>query len=199
VTSPAKRPATYADIEALPPHVTGEIIDGVLYTQPRPSNDHGLSATSLSDEIVGPYQKGRGGPGGWWFIGEPELHLGPHTLSPDICGWRRERMPKVPRTKFVDNIVPNWVCELLSDSTEKRDRGEKRLLYATYGVDHYWIVDPRVRSVEVFQRLDRQWLALGYFTDAEKFSAPPFEAITIDLSFVWSDVDDTNREADPPT
>lgn len=185
----AQSPATYADIEALPPHVVGEIINGVLYSQPRPSNEHGFAYTSLTDEIVGPYQKGRGGPGGWLFLAEPQLRLGPHELVPDICGWRKDRMPRLPRTKLVDNIVPNWVCEFLSDSTEKRDRGEKRTLYANYGVDHVWLVDPRVRSVEVFQRLERQWLAVGYFTDTEKMAAPPFEAITIDLSFLWPDDD----------
>jgi Uma2 family endonuclease len=119
MTAPSKRPATYADIEALPPHVTGEIINGVLRTHPRPSNEHGFAYTSLADELVSPFQKGRGGPGGWTFILEPELRLGPHTLSPDMCGWRKDRMPRVPRTKFVDNIVPNWICEFLSPSTEK--------------------------------------------------------------------------------
>jgi Uma2 family endonuclease len=189
MTAPAKIPATYADIEALPAHMTGEIINGVLHTHPRPSNEHGFAYTSLTDELVSPFQKGRGGPGGWTFIQEPELHLGPHTVSPDMCGWRKDRMPHVPRAKFVDNIVPNWVCEFLSASTEKRDRGEKRVIYSTYGVDHYWLIDPRVRSVEIFQRLDRQWLAIGYFTDKEKLIAPPFEAITIDLSFLWPDDD----------
>jgi Uma2 family endonuclease len=187
MADPAKKTATFADIEALPTGITGEIINGVLYTQPRPSSDHGFAATSLTEEVVGPFQKRKGGPGGWLFIAEPQLRLGPHDLVPDICGWRRERMPTLPRAKLVDNIVPNWVCEFLSESTEKRDRGETRVIYATYGVDHYWLVDPRVRSVEVYQRQERQWLAIGCFTDADKVAAPPFEVITIDLSLLWSD------------
>lgn len=182
--------ATHADIEALPSDVIGEIINGFLYTQPRPSVQHSFAATSLTDELVGPFQKGRGGPGGWTFLTEPELILGPHTLVPDLVGWRKDRMPRVPRTKRIDNICPSWVCELLSDSSEKRDRGEKRVIYATYGVDHLWLVDPRVRSIEVFLRQDRQWLALGYFTDADKVAAPPFEAITVDLSVVWPESDE---------
>ena len=189
MTVHARRPATSADIEALPPDVIGEIINGALFTQPRPSVQHSFSATSLTDEVVGPFQKGRGGPGGWTFLTEPELILGPHTLVPDLVGWRKDRMPRVPRTKRVENICPNWVCELLSDATEKRDRGEKRVIYAAYGVDHLWLVDPRVCSVEVFQRQDRQWLAIGYYTDSDKVAAPPFEAITMDLSVMWPETD----------
>ncbi len=113
----AKRPATYADLEAVPEHLVAEIIDGVVRTHPRPSLRHGLTATSLSDELATPFQKGRGGPGGWVFSVEPELHLREHVLVPDIGGWRRERLPAVPETPFTD-VAPDWICEVLSGSTE---------------------------------------------------------------------------------
>lgn len=198
MANPAKRPATYADIDALPPGMIGEIIHGVLYTQPRPSPRQSFSTSSLGDELVGPFQKGRGGPGGWIILDEPEIRLGPHTLVPDMAGWRRERMPKLPDTQQIE-IVPSWICEFLSPRTEKRDRGEKRTIYATYGVDHYWLVDPRLRSLEVMQRQDKNWLSIGYFTDGDQVPAPPFDAITFDLGLIWAEMEgEPDDENEPP-
>jgi Uma2 family endonuclease len=180
-----QRPATYADIEALPPGVVGEILFGTLVTQPRPSTEHGAAATSLADEVVGPFQKGRGGPGGWVFIAEEELRLGPHVVVPDLAGWRRERLPPgAGRTAFLD-IPPDWVCEVLSPSTERHDKGAKRRIYAQYGVPFLWFVDPRVRSLEVFRRQERDWLLVDTFFDREEVAAPPFEVISFSLGLLW--------------
>ena len=117
------RPSLYEQLAALPEGVTGEILGGQLYAHPRPSARHGLAATSLADELVSPFQKGRGGPGGWWIIVEPELHFVYNTEVgvPDLAGWRRERMPRLPEDhRFT--VVPDWVCEILSKSTASLDR-----------------------------------------------------------------------------
>jgi Uma2 family endonuclease len=184
VPMPAKKPATYADLEALPPHLSGEIINGVLYAQPRPVPKHILAAGSLNNELMGPFQKGRGGPGGWIFAEEPELHLGPHIVQPDMVGWRRERLPYLPKTKWIETS-PDWVCELLSPSTEARDRTEKRLIYATYQVRHLWYIDPRTEVLEVFENRDGKWLLLSAFKGADLVTAPPFEAISFSLGELW--------------
>ena len=126
MSTAATRNATYADLEAVPEHLVGEIIFGVLETHPRPAPKHAAAHSALTDELAGPYQKGRGGPGGWVFLIEPELHLGPHVLVPDIAGWRRDRLPHLPKTAYIET-PPDWVCELLSPSTENRDRGAKLL------------------------------------------------------------------------
>ena len=78
-------------------------------------------ATRLGYEMGGPFDRGRGGPGGWIFLIEPELHLGPHVVVPDIAGWRRERLTPFPTTAFIDT-PPDWVCEVLSPSTQRIDR-----------------------------------------------------------------------------
>jgi Uma2 family endonuclease len=110
------RPTLYDQLEALPEGLNGEILNGQIHTQPRPSGRHGLAESSLIDELVGPFQKGRGGPGGWWIIGEPELHFIRDTEVdvPDLAGWRRERMPRIPEDQRF-TVVPDWVCEILSD------------------------------------------------------------------------------------
>ena len=141
-------PATYADIEALPPHVTGEILYGVLHSHPRPAPRHSMAASVLGAEMIGPFQKGRGGPGGWIILDEPELHLGPHVVVPDIAGWRRERMPKLPETAYFET-APDWVCGVLSPSTARIDRTDKLAIYAADGVGHCWLVDPDARTLEV--------------------------------------------------
>ena len=86
---PIKKPAVYEDLFKVPEPMVGEIVDGELYASPRPAAPHALATSALSFEIGGPFQGGRGGPGGWWILYEPELHLGSDILVPDLAGWRR--------------------------------------------------------------------------------------------------------------
>lgn len=179
-----KGPATYADLEAVPSHLVAEIIDGVVRTHPRPSPRHGLSALALGTKIADPFQYGVGGPGGWLFIPEPELHLGPHVLVPDLAGWRRERLSELPETAFLD-IVPDWICEVLSASTERRDRTVKSRIYAELGVGYFWLIDPRQQMLEVFELSDARWLRRGAWNADDLVRAPPFDAITLSLADLW--------------
>jgi Uma2 family endonuclease len=184
VTQPLRRAATYADIEALPPEIVGEILFGQLVTHPRPSPRHAAASNSLSDELTGPFQKGRGGPGGWVFFAEPELHLGPHFVVPDLAGWRRERLQAYPETNYFE-LAPDWVCEVLSGSTERRDRTSKRRIYAEAGVEFLWLLDPRFQLLEAFVQTNGQWLLIGTWASDEVVSVPPFEAISISLGDLW--------------
>ena len=180
----ANRQATYADIEALPPHVVGEILFGTLNTHPRPAPRHGGATSALGAVTGGPYQFGIGGPGGWIFVDEPELHLGAHVLVPDIAGWRRERLTEPPDKAYFE-IAPDWVCEALSPSTEKNDRGPKRTIYALYGVENLWHLDARVKCLETFTRKDKSWLLTGTYFDNEEVRAPPFAEIAFKLGLLW--------------
>ena len=144
-----RRPATYQDVLDAPEHMVAELIDGALHLHPRPSFLHGQAASSLGDELVSPFQKGRGGPGGWRILDEPELHLGEDVLVPDLAGWRRERMPELPSEHWT-SIVPDWVCEVLSPSTRSVDLTDKRRIYAGAGVGHLWLIDPEARTLEAF-------------------------------------------------
>jgi Uma2 family endonuclease len=181
------RPATYADIAALPPHVVGEIAYGVLHSQPRPSPRHAQAAGRAFFEVEGPFGRGRdGGPGGWVFLPEPELHLGPHVIVPDIAGWRRERRPKLPDTAYIET-PPDWVCKVLSTSTMRFDRTDKLSIYAEFGVGHCWYVDPLARTLEVFQLTGTKWQIAATFKDADPVTAPPFEAHTFALDTLWPD------------
>lgn len=181
---PKSRPATYADIEALPANMVGQIIFGVLHTHPRPAPPHWKAAGELQTELNFPFGRGRGGPGGWIFAVEPELHLGPHVLVPDIAAWRRERLTPMPTTAFVAT-PPDWVCEVLSPSTQAIDRTDKLKVYATFGVSHCWYVDPLARTLEVLQLTGGKWLLAATFKDAQPVTAPPFEVHTFPLDVLW--------------
>jgi Uma2 family endonuclease len=179
-----KRPATYADLEALPDHVVGQLIDDELIVMPRPASPHGMAHTVLLVDLGNAFQRGRGGPGGWWFMDEPELHFGKNVLVPDIAGWRRERMPQMPRVPYF-TLAPDWVCEVLSPSTAKLDRNRKRELYGREGVSHVWLVDPGARTLEVFHWRDGQWVERGTWSGDALIRAGPFDAVEVELGALW--------------
>ena len=181
---PKPRPATYADIVALPPGLVGEIAYGTLHTHPRPAPRHGRAAIRMHMALGSPFDQGRGGPGGWVFLPEPELHLGPHVVVPDIAGWRRERLPALPDTAWIET-PPDWLCEVLSPSTQRFDRTDKLAINATVGVKHCWYVDPIAMTLEVLQLQGDKWLIAATFKDAEPVTAPPFEAHTFPLDVLW--------------
>ena len=189
MSAPAKRSkaATYDEILKLPEGVVGEIVDGELFVSPRPSAKHAVASSRLLSEIDGRFHSGkRGGPGGWWIIMEPELHLNSHVLVPDLAGWRRERMAKVPDSPHFD-LVPDWVCEVLSPSNLQLDRVKKVPKYAEVGIKHLWLVDPSARTLEVFRLEKKLWLLIETFANKAKFRAEPFEAIEFHLSDLWGE------------
>lgn len=179
----------YGRLIDLPENVVGEIIAGELYTQPRPAGPHAMTSSALGGELYNFFQRGRGGPGGWWIIDEPELHFVRDTevLVPDIAGWQRERMPSLPRDHRFE-VVPDWVCEVLSPSTVKKDRIGKMPIYARYGVAFLWLVDPLARTLEAFA-LDRDvWKVIGLFKDRDEVSVQPFDLCSLMLTELWVDV-----------
>lgn len=165
-----------------------EIIDGELSLMPRPRLEHARSAGELHGELRGPFDRGRGGPGGWLILPEPELRLGllPDVLVPDLAGWRRERLPEGFITGAFAAVAPDWCCEVLSPSTEKVDRGRKLAIYHREGVRHVWLVSPVLRSVEVYRRADIGWLLLATFEGDAVVRAEPFDAVPLDLAGLWA-------------
>jgi Uma2 family endonuclease len=181
----AKRRATYEDLLGVPKHVVGEIIQGVLVTQPRPAARHALASSVLGSELTGPFHRGKGGPGGWILLDEPELHLQGDVLVPDLAGWRRTRMPELPDAAAFE-LAPDWVCEVLSPSTAAIDRAEKMPIYARERVPHVWLVDPIARTLEALRRDGAQWLLLGTWRDDALVRVEPFEAFDLELASLWA-------------
>jgi Uma2 family endonuclease len=176
----------YQALEGLPEGVTGELINGQLHAHPRPAARHARVAIALGADLLNAYDRGRGGPGGWWIIGEPEVHFirNEEVLVPDIAGWRRERMAALPDDQRF-TVAPDWACEILSPSTASYDREVKLPLYARYGVRHVWLVEPRERTVEVLALAEGGWRELARFGPDDSIQAPPFEALALSPADLW--------------
>jgi Uma2 family endonuclease len=184
VSGVIKKPTVYEEFRAVPEYMVAEIVRGKLVTHPRPAAPHAMAASALGAELFGPFRRARGGPGGWVILDEPELHLGGDYLVPDIAGWRRERMPEVP-TVAAFELAPDWVCEVLSPSTEAMDRADKLPIYAEHGVKHAWLVDPLAKTLEICRLESSRWLLLVTYRDEALIRAEPFDAIELELAVLW--------------
>jgi Uma2 family endonuclease len=182
--APSKPRATYGDVLDAPDALIAEVVDGDLYTSPRPAPRHSQASIAVATELNGPFHLGRGGPGGWLILFEPELHLGEDILVPDLAAWKRDRLPEAPDQAYID-VAPDWVCEVLSPSTESLDRARKLPLYASQGVEHAWLVNPATRTLEVYRRQADAWLLLLTAAEDARVRAEPFGAVELDLSLIW--------------
>lgn len=166
----------YEDLQALPPRLVGEIISGQLYAHPRPSSKHALTLSCLGAEILGPYSKGRGGPGGWWILDEPQMHLDGNVIVPDLAGWRRERLTQIPDGYMT--VVPDWVCEIAS--IQSFDVQVKMPLYESLGVPYLWLVHPLEKWISAYVLSDFGYQPTVHASEGA-ISAPPFDQISIEL------------------
>jgi Uma2 family endonuclease len=180
----AKKKACYEDLYSIPENMTGEIIDGELIATPRPSRSHVFTASGLDKEIGPPYQLGRGGPGGWIILVEPEIMLQENIVVPDLAGWRKERFPFREEHNSI-SVAPNWVCEVLSPGTVQVDKIRKMPLYARHSVEHAWLIDPIARTMDVFRLESGRWSLLGSFAEKDKARVEPFQEIEINLEDLW--------------
>jgi Uma2 family endonuclease len=183
----ARRPATYEDLLEVPDHMVGEILDGELIVNPRPASPHAHAASVIGADLNGAFHRPPGGdrgPGGWWILDEPELHLGADVLVPDLAGWRRERMPVLPDVAAFTQ-QPDWVCEVVSPRMGAVDRGRKMRIYQRERVGHLWLVDPLARTLEVYRCESDRWVVVGTHGGAAPLRAEPFDAIELETSRWW--------------
>lgn len=176
----ARPKATYQDVLDAPEHMVAELIGGELFLQSRPRAPHAVTHSVLGGELNMAFQRGRGGPGGWWILDEPELHLGEDVLVPDVAGWRRERMPRVEDVAYFE-LVPDWVCEILSPGTARKDRLLKMRRYLAAGASYAWLVDPNARTIEAYRAQDGAWVLMGTFGDEPTCRIAPFESLELIL------------------
>ena len=181
----ARRHATYDDLLKVPDHLVAELIDGELFTSPRPATRHIKPAKKLTGILDRAFEDGIDGPGGWWILPEPELHLGRDILVPDIAGWRRQHLPEVPDAAAI-TVAPNWICEVLSTSTARIDRLKKLPKYAANTVEHAWLLDPYMHVLEVYRIANETYALIDIFDDEQPLvRAEPFEAIEFRLDALW--------------
>ena len=187
-TDSPRRKATYADIEALPENMVGEILAGELVVSPRPAGPHAGAASSLGAFLNVTFERGLGGPGGWWIIDEPELSLGVDPdydpVVPDVAGWRIATMPERYVTPQC-HTAPDWVCEVLSPGTTRHDRMLKMPFYARAGVGHLWLVEPTNETIEVYRLTEGLWMHVTTAGADQVVALEPFQALELDLLPLW--------------
>jgi Uma2 family endonuclease len=171
--------ATYEDLLRAPRGMVAELVDGELYTWPRPGGAHILVSSRLG-AVLDPFDRR-----GWWILDKPEVHLGTNVMVPDLAGWRRERMPDVDGTDHRFTISPDWVCEILSASTTQFDLRRKLPIYADHGIPYAWVIHPIARTLEVFTLQSEHWVLEGVYGGEDKIRAVPFAAVEIDLTIIW--------------
>jgi Uma2 family endonuclease len=186
MNEPAHRPATYQDVLDAPPDMVAELVEGALHLHPRPASRHARASLKLGARLDDPFENGIGGPGGWYLAIEPELHLGEDVVVPDVAGWRRARMPAFPDAPAIE-VVPDWVCELLSPATRRFDLTAKRRLYGARGVGHLWLIDPGARTLEAFALRDGSWVLIAALEEGAEVRVAPFDAIGFPLAALWPD------------
>jgi Uma2 family endonuclease len=183
---PLRRHATYADLVAVPEPLVAELIEGDLYTSPHPAVPHSRVASALGQDLREFDQpSGVGGaPGGWWLLDEPELHFHDNVLVPDLAGWRRERLPELPKTAAL-TLPPDWVCEVVSPATGVLDRSRKMPIYAREQVRYLWLIDPGTRTLEVYRLEGDRWAVASTHGGETSITAEPFDAIALDMRRWW--------------
>lgn len=187
---PNLRPDVVAGYLNAPEHIRAQVIDGELLLLPSPRRQHAFTATELLGELYAPFSRARGGPGGWLFLAIPELHLGarPDIVIPDIAGWRRDRLPDgfmhVDAPAAIE-LAPDWICEVISESTRQIDVGKKRRIWRREGVSHLWHLSPESRTLEVWRLENGRWSEVDTFEGDSVVRAEPFDAIELDLTTLW--------------
>ncbi len=190
MSAPAVRRATYQDVLDAPANVIAEVIFGALHTQPRPALPHARVSSRLGVAIGRRFDlddDDSDGPGGWILYDEPELHLGaePDIVVPDIAGWHRERLAGTQQDGAFLSVPPDWLCKVLSPSTQRLDRAEKMDIYLREQVRHVWLIDPLARTLEVYRHGGELWHRIAVHHGDAVVRAEPFDAVELPLRRLW--------------
>ncbi len=192
VSHPAPaRVATIADLLAIPEaERRHEIIDGVLVPKEAASGRHGVAQVRVTRRL-GPYDRRPGGPGpgGWWFATEVEIRLADtQVFRPDVAGWRRERLPRMPDEVPI-GVHPDWVCEVLSQN-RRNDHITKKRAYHQHAVGHYCLIDPAEETLAVHRWHPDGYVEVLVADRSERVRAEPFPEVEIVVGVLFGDDDD---------
>ena len=176
--------AVYARYRALPEGTKAEIVGGEIRMLPRPRPRHVRAASILGARLVQSHSwNTKSGPGGWVILHEPELRFGDEIRAPDLAGWRIERYEE-PDDNPIE-LIPDWVCEVLSPTTARSDRTEKMPLFASHGVSHLWILDPVMKTMEVYRREGSVWVVSSTHGEDDVAHPEPFGEVPLEVADLW--------------
>ncbi len=193
IPPPHRSPKTIADWLGLPEGHRFELIEGELLERAAPAFEHGLAQRNASGAIGERYNRQPGGPhgpGGWWIVTEVDIALGSGIYRPDIAGWRRARLPNVPKARILE-VRPDWICEIVSDANRTTDTVKKLRRYHEAGVPHYWILDQRDRTLTVYRYAGDGYVIALAAEEGDRVRAEPFADIELQIAvLLGGDADD---------
>lgn len=143
--------------------------------------------------LRGPFDRGRGGPGGWRIVHEPELHLGRDIVVPDLAGWRRDRLPSLPTDAYF-RVPSDWIGEVVLPSAAALDRIKKLGMYAREKVAHAWLIEPLAQLVEVLRLESGRWSIVATHAATETVRLEPFTELERDLTLLWDESPPVNED-----
>ncbi len=138
---------TIEDIYALPDGQRAELIDGQIYNMAPPAREH-QKLVSQFTRIIGNYIETKNG--------DCEVYPAPFAvfLNEDDRNYVEPDVSVIcDKDKLDDkgcNGAPDWIIEIVSPSTERVDYGIKLFKYRSAGVREYWIINPKTRTINVF-------------------------------------------------
>lgn len=105
-------------------------------------------------------------------------------------------MPMMPGGAI--DVVPDWVCEVLSPTTRRDDVLIKMPKYAKCGVLHAWLVDVETRVVTAHRLQSGFWLAIGTYSTETEARIEPFDAVPINVAQWWLPAGPAESEGNAP-
>lgn len=186
----ASRLKTVADLAALGEDSRFELIDGVIVEKAAPLFKHASTQAEITSWVLPHFRRSPpGGGSGWWIGTEAHIELAPsRVVCPDVAGWRKDIHPTLPND-WPLRVVPEWVCEVLSDSNRAHDLATKLRLYAEAKIGHYWILDPDARTLTIYRWTDRGYLVALAATVEQVVRPEPFEALEVKVATLFGQDD----------
>jgi len=190
MSAPLRQPgtATVADWLAQPVHAQVELIDGDLVPRALPDVPHAVAQGAVIASVRTAFHRRGGGghPGGWWILPEVDIALDGQGFRPDVAGWRRDRVPLMPKDRPIA-LRPDWICEVVSSTNASTDTVLKLRKYHAAGVPHYWLVDPASQTLTVYRHHADGYLAVLAAKRGEVVRAEPFEAIELRVGLLFDE------------
>lgn len=183
---------TFEDLALLGDDTRAELIEGEILQKALPMGEHSGAEGYLQILLGRRFDRPAGGrwPGGWWI--RPEIHVGydkRNVFCHDLAGWRRTTSPEKPLGWPV-RVRPDWVCEILSPSHEKRDRRDKMRVLQRLQVPYYWLISHEEKLLEIYRHTADGYVLVRTAGSDETIRAEPFDAVELRAAVIFGDVPD---------
>lgn len=178
-------PMTLEQWAALPEDEPGELVDGRLEEEEVPDLVHELVVSWLI-QVLGNWL----GRGGFVFGSEAKYAVRPNRgRKPDVAVYLGPDGSRLPRNGIV-RVPPDIAVEVVSPTPrdERRDRIEKMDEYAAFGVRFYWILDPLLQALEIFELSDGRYARAARATEGRLETVPGCAGLRINLDELWDDL-----------